>query len=57
MAQVDPQVQRIIDAAAPGVLDVVAAYERFESAYMVAARVESHNAITSSTTSARPSSR
>ena len=53
MPAVDPEVQRIIDAAEPGVLDVLAAYERFEPSYMVAAHVH-QSVITSGTTSSPP---
>jgi hypothetical protein len=52
----DPDIQRIIDAAQPGILDVLAAYERFESPYMAAARVRQENVvITSGASSAPPS--
>jgi hypothetical protein len=52
MPDVDPEVQRIIDLAAPGVLDVLAAYEQFESPYMLAAHV--HQAVITSGTSSAP---
>lgn len=53
MPDVDPEVQRIIDAAQPGVLDVLAAYEQFESPYMVAAHVQ-QAVITSGSSSSAP---
>ena len=35
---VDPDVQRIIDQAAPGIQEVMTAYEQFEGAYFAAAQ-------------------
>jgi hypothetical protein len=37
--EVDPEIQSIIDAAQPGMLDLIDAYESCESYYMAAAQV------------------
>jgi hypothetical protein len=37
VSDLDPEIQRIIDAAEPGVLDVIKAYEGYEASYMASA--------------------
>jgi hypothetical protein len=37
MPDLDPEIQRIIDAGEPGVLDVIEAYESYEASYMASA--------------------
>lgn len=38
-ALIDPEIQRLIDAAEPGILDLVDAYASYESYYMTVAHV------------------
>lgn len=45
MTGLDPEIQRIIDSAEPGVLDVIRAYEIYEASYMASAHVPEPNTI------------
>jgi hypothetical protein len=45
MTSLDPEIQRIIDSAEPGVLDVIRAYENYEASYMASAHVPEPNTI------------